>query len=162
MPARQRQLGLNHRLSFPKAAIILLNLFLKSSLCGGLWQAFSIRNRRSPLNQDDAGTLLMTGSIGGVTPALHQASPGGRRSGALLSSGVPAVPAQVPPYTNHNPSFGQATDLTAVTAMPLHAHSSPIARQFSAVCAEKRPQLFHRGSSRTAGAELLDANTEAV
>ena len=37
------------------------------AVCGGLWQAIWIRNRPSSLKQDDAGTLLKTGSIGGVT-----------------------------------------------------------------------------------------------
>jgi len=75
---------------------------------------------------------------------------------------VAAVPAQVPPHKNDNPSFGQATNLTAVTAMPPHAHSFPIARQFPALRTEPRPKLFYRRSARTAGTELLDANTEAV
>jgi hypothetical protein len=72
LPSRQRKLGLNHRLSFPKKR---RSSYSKSSIhvcCGELWQEILGLGTPVILDQDDAGTLLMTGSIGGVTVASAQ------------------------------------------------------------------------------------------
>ncbi len=75
---------------------------------------------------------------------------------------VAAIPAQVSPHPNDNPSLTQAADLTAVATMPLHPHASTITRQLPALCTAPRPKLFNRWRPRTSRAQVLDGNSEAV
>ena len=75
---------------------------------------------------------------------------------------VAAIPAQVSPHPNYNPSLAEAADLTAVAAMPLHPYPSAIAGQLPAFRTESRSKLFNRRRARTSGAELLDGDRKAV
>src|SRR5438034_10894878 len=75
---------------------------------------------------------------------------------------VAAIPAQVPPHPNDNPSLTQSADLSAVTTMPLHAKASAIARKRPAFFAGSRPKLFHRWPAHTSGAQVLDGNGKPV
>ena len=68
----QEKTGLNHRLPFSRKRSILL----KSSTrvcCGGLCQEILDLETAVILDQDDAGTLPKTGSIGGVTCQIRLA-----------------------------------------------------------------------------------------
>jgi len=79
---------------------------------------------------------------------------------------VAAVPAQVPPHLNDDPSFSQTTNLTAVAAMPLHPQSSTVARQIARIAyrieAEVLQPKVRPHLARSSRAEVLDGNRKAV
>src|SRR6266446_5105429 len=65
---------------------------------------------------------------------------------------VTAIPAQIPPHPYQNPSLAEASDLTAVAAMPLYSYSSAIPRQSPTLCTGSWPKLFNRRRARTSRA----------
>ena len=65
---------------------------------------------------------------------------------------VAAIPAQIPPHPNDNPSLTQTADLTPVQTVPLHPYASAISRQLPALRTESRPKLFNRRRARTSRA----------
>jgi hypothetical protein len=69
-----KKAGLNHRLSFLETTAIILPKSSNRVSCGGICQDIFHLQPAMILDQDDAGNLLMTGSIGGVTASALAAT----------------------------------------------------------------------------------------
>jgi hypothetical protein len=72
LPSRQRKLGLNHRLSLPKKDADHPTRIFKSCLWRRVLAGNLDLGTAAILNQDDAGTLPNTGSIGCVTKGMFE------------------------------------------------------------------------------------------